>query len=79
MNSIGYLAQGLFTIGWLAGVASWGYAAYHLARWHFARGTGFHGRKAIQGGAAFLACWLFTFCSGLIGGWFGGWQMAGGF
>jgi hypothetical protein len=32
-------------------------------------------QKAIRGIVAFIACWLFAFSNGLIGAWFGGWQV----
>jgi len=82
MNWIGAFAVLLFVVGWIGGIAAWVYATIHILRAWFTidgwRGIHQHGRKTLRGAVAFVGCWIFAASNGLIGVWFGGWQVAAG-
>ena len=77
MTAIGFVTLILFLAGWVGGLVSWVYGAYHLfmsrVRWHDLDRSNRHSRKAIRAGAVFLGFWLLGFASGVIGDSFGGW------
>lgn len=78
MNAIGFVAAFLAVLGWIGGVVAWFYAAYHMALLWFRADAPYHRKKCLQGGLAFICCWVFFVANVLIGAWFGGLPRAAG-